>query len=428
MNTTFEPTMAAAHAALAAVRAADYARTRNALDGAATRLSLYITHGFLTLPQVLAAVSAREPLDVQHMFVFELGWREYFQHVWSHRGGAIFGSLHAGLLPEEAYARTLPADVLEARTGVPVVDAAVRTLYAEGHLHNHARLWLASYMVHIRKLHWRSGAEWLYGHLLDGDLASNHLSWQWVAATGSSKPYLFNADNVARFAPAAWHSPGSVIDAPYEALDQLARSASTPEQHAGAGEGMEAPGLLQQPPAELPFQAPDAQAVRGRDVWLVHPWALGEPPADLPDGSVCVAVFIKEVHAEHAWSAARWQFVAARMAQLAMPTWFGTATEVAAALSAARSVNTIANAHLGHHLTPRAVCRPAARLFPEVGTVCNSFSHWWARATRDVKRVPDLPGLAAPHPAHEAPDMSTGEPDEPTLDRTRDRRPRRHRP
>jgi len=73
-------------------------------------------------------------------------------------------------------------------------------------------MWLASYVVHMRKVHWRTGADWLHGHLLDGDLASNHLSWQWVAGTGSSKLYIFNADNVARYAPASWHSPGTVID------------------------------------------------------------------------------------------------------------------------------------------------------------------------------------------------------------------------
>jgi deoxyribodipyrimidine photo-lyase len=84
-------------------------------------------------------------------------------------------------------------------------------------------MWLASYVVHVRKVDWRIAADWLYGHLLDGDLASNHLSWQWVAGTGSSKPYLFNADNVARYAPAPWHSSGSVIDQSYEALDRLAR-------------------------------------------------------------------------------------------------------------------------------------------------------------------------------------------------------------
>jgi deoxyribodipyrimidine photo-lyase len=79
-------------------------------------------------------------------------------------------------------------------------------------------MWLASYVVHVRKVHWRCGADWLYGHLLDGDLASNHLSWQWVAGTGSSKPYLFNADNVARYASAPWHSPHTVLDTSYEAL------------------------------------------------------------------------------------------------------------------------------------------------------------------------------------------------------------------
>ncbi|MGC8035725.1 FAD-binding domain-containing protein, partial [Salmonella enterica] len=74
---------------------------------------------------------------------------------------------------------------------------------------NHARMWLASYVVHLRKVHWRAGADWMVGHLLDGDLASNHLSWQWVAGTGSHKPYLFNAENVAKYAPAEWHSPGT---------------------------------------------------------------------------------------------------------------------------------------------------------------------------------------------------------------------------
>ena len=74
-----------------------------------------------------------------------------------------------------------------------------------------------------RKVHWRVGADWLYGHLLDGDLASNHLSWQWVAGTGSSKPSLFNAGNVARYAPDSWHSPGSVVDMSHEDLDRMAR-------------------------------------------------------------------------------------------------------------------------------------------------------------------------------------------------------------
>ena len=205
----FAPTREAALARVAAVRPADYARSRNAIEGAVTQLSPYITHGFVTLPEVLAGVAARHRLDVQHKFVFELGWREYFRHVWLHRGTDILDSLHQGLLPEHGYSTELPADIRQGRTGVPAIDMAVRTLYTTGYLHNHARMWLASYVVHLRKVHWRTGADWMVAHLLDGDLASNHLSWQWVAGTGSSKPYLFNADNVARYAPAAWHSPAA---------------------------------------------------------------------------------------------------------------------------------------------------------------------------------------------------------------------------
>jgi deoxyribodipyrimidine photo-lyase len=186
MTTMFPPTREAALARLAAVRPGDYARSRNAIDGAVTRLSPYITHGLLTLPEIMVNVWARQAgLSPQHKFVFELGWREFFAHVWAHRGDTIFESLHAGVLPEAAYSPDLPLDIRQARTGVTVIDQAVRALYATGYLHNHARMWLASYVIHLRKVHWRAGADWLYGHLLDGDLASNHLSWQWVAGTGS---------------------------------------------------------------------------------------------------------------------------------------------------------------------------------------------------------------------------------------------------
>ena len=67
----FPATLAAAQARMSAVRPADYARSRNAIDGAVTQLSPYITHGFVSLPEVLAGVAARYRLDVQHKFVFE---------------------------------------------------------------------------------------------------------------------------------------------------------------------------------------------------------------------------------------------------------------------------------------------------------------------------------------------------------------------
>jgi deoxyribodipyrimidine photo-lyase len=68
-----------------------------------------------------------------------------------------------------------------------------------GYLHNHGRLWLAAYMVHWRRINWQVGAVWFLEHLLDGDPASNNMSWQWVASTFSHKPYFFNRENLERY-------------------------------------------------------------------------------------------------------------------------------------------------------------------------------------------------------------------------------------
>ena len=392
----FPPTREAALARIAAVRPADYARTRNAIEGAVTRLSPYITHGIVSLPEVLAGVASRHRLEVQHKFVFELGWREYFQHVWHHHGSAILQSLHPGPLPDGAYARDFPDDIRHARTGVPVIDQAVRTLYATGYLHNHARMWLASYVVHLRKVHWRTGADWMLAHLLDGDLASNHLSWQWVAGTGGRKPYLFNAENVARYAPPAWHSPGSVIDTSYEALDAIARNARSVSTTA-LEDGIQAPALAHAPHGVATLQGAD---VAGRDVWLVHPWALGEPPFDLAPGCLRVAWWPSEYHAAWPWNTARWDFVAARMAELAPLGWHCDRLELSRALAGARSVQTLGNPHVGALLPREVQQRSPLNLFADVQRPCASFSAWWNIATRGVKQLGELPGLAQPPYSH----------------------------
>jgi deoxyribodipyrimidine photo-lyase len=402
MNETFAPTLAAARARIAAVQPTSYARTRDALGGAVSGLSPYITHGFVTLAEVLAGVAGRHALNVQHKFVYELGWRAYFRHVWQHRGEGILQSLHEGPLPDDAYARELPADIRQGCTGVPVVDEAVRTLYATGMLHNHARMWLASYIVHMRKVHWRVAADWLYGHLLDGDLASNHLSWQWVAGTGSSKPYLFNAENVARYAPASWHSPGSVIDTSYEVLDRVARqpvrSLTNPpipqlrrNPHARTASPSKVEPLLgAEPPGELGLTAPSAAAVKDREVWLVHPWSLGERPVSLSTDAVVVGVFVAEFHRTWPWSDRRWRFVGSRMAELAPERWHGGAAAIGAALKGARTVRCIDEPHLAPWLTSWATCEAVPALFPAVDRRCDSFSRWWACASRGLDSAADL--------------------------------------
>jgi len=73
-----------------------------------------------------------------------------------------------------------------------VLDEAIHALYQTGYMHNHARMWVAMLACNVGKAHWFSMSRWLYYHLFDGDLASNMLSWQWVAGTNASKQYVAN--------------------------------------------------------------------------------------------------------------------------------------------------------------------------------------------------------------------------------------------
>ena len=96
---------------------------------------------------------------------------------------------------------------------------------------------------------------------------------------------------MARYAPEHWRSTGSVIDKSYEALGHIARGARPAEAASGPGLGGEAESpLLAAPPPGLSLHAPDAataERLRGREVWLVHPWALRAPPADLHTRDQC---------------------------------------------------------------------------------------------------------------------------------------------
>lgn len=375
------PSAEAAGQRLQAVRAHDYARTRNHLEGAVTRLSPYITHGVLTLPQVLQTVQEAEQsrdakgrgLPPEHKFINELAWREYFHHVWQHEGKGIFASLHEGPMPESAYARTLPEDIRQGRTGVPVIDQAVGELYATGYLHNHARMWLASYVVHLRKVHWRAGADWLYAHLLDGDLASNHLSWQWVAGTGSHKPYLFNAGNVEKFAPPAWHSRGTVVDDSYEHLEAVARSGKRLEGRPGAAVGRAGVDAHVVEPAcsnRPPFDVPNAQAGELEGAWLIHPWNLRPAPA----GRRAVAVYAAAFHRRWAWSERRWRWVHALMGGLCERIVWCEGPPPP-------SVSTVADPHLRGWLLP-GQGEPVSRIWADPGRACRSFSQFWTRVQR----------------------------------------------
>jgi deoxyribodipyrimidine photo-lyase len=184
---------------LAALDPAGYARTRNHVDGAVSRLSPWIRHGVLSLAEV-RDVALNRAGPAAEKFVSELGWRDYWRQIHAALGDRIAAAVEPPAAASRAVAGDrMPADVLAAATGMACVDAFVRRLHDTGWLHNHERMWLASWLVHFRGVEWRAGADWFLSHLVDGDPASNHLSWQWVAGTFSAKPYLFNRENLETF-------------------------------------------------------------------------------------------------------------------------------------------------------------------------------------------------------------------------------------
>ena len=370
----FEPTIAAALARIDAIQPRAYARTRNHVNGAVSRLPPYLTHGFVQVPQVIDRLSQRYQLAPEDKIVFELAWREYFQHLWRHWGEDIFAARRPP--PAASYAPHMPQDVLTGCTGITVIDEAVRTLYRTGYLHNHARMWLASYLVHLRKTDWKAGAMWMYRHLLDGDLASNALSWQWVAGTLTGKPYLFNAENVERYAP-QWSSRDTVLDTGYDALEQFARQGGDCGPHSLRAEMVDEPLAGAVP-------APDNRPVwrDGGEVWLMHPWALG-----LARQGRVIGWIVPSFHERFAWSEARWQFVLGRMRAVCEGIVVGDATGLRQQLGVAQLMTmqtynpgyAQAIAHAG------ILAEPVTRQFDDPPSAMPSFSRFWQRVTPKAK-------------------------------------------
>ena len=210
----------AADKRLKRIDAPRYAKTRNHLRGAVTELSPFIRHGVLTLAEVRDTVFDRiSRRDDGVKLINELGWRDFWQRMWMDLGDDINTSqedLKTGH-DSASYARELPEDIREGHTGLACMDGFRDDLTTRGWLHNHARMWMAAYVVHWRRVHWKAGADWFLEHLLDGDPASNHLSWQWVASSFSHKPYFFNKTNLERFSDGRYcRSCSSTGSCPFE--------------------------------------------------------------------------------------------------------------------------------------------------------------------------------------------------------------------
>lgn len=186
-------------ALLEQIDVAAYRTTRNMLSGAVTHLSPYLRHGVVTLAEVRRHILAHTTAQKAYKLLQELAWRDYYQRVYARLGEAIWQDIEPYKTGVTNYSATLPEDIAQGTSGVTCVDAFAQDLQATGYLHNHARLWTAAYVVHHRRVRWQAGAHWFLQHLLDGDPASNNLSWQWVASTFAAQPYFFNQENLARY-------------------------------------------------------------------------------------------------------------------------------------------------------------------------------------------------------------------------------------
>ena len=128
----------------------------------------------------------------------------------------------------------------------------------------------------------------------------------------------------------------------------------------------------------------------GKHVWLAHPWALANMPDDLPADVMCIAVVFAEHLQAHPWSKMRWSFVGARMMALAASRWFGSTTEILAALTHAESVTTVGHLCLPDLSGSSIDVRPAPRLFRHVEKPMDSFSKWWVQVNKNVRHLQQL--------------------------------------
>ncbi len=271
-----------------------YGRTRNFLEGDVTQLSPYITHGVISLPQLAKAALTDHTMQQAGKLLFQLAWREYFHRIWQALGDDIFHDIKH---PQASVvSNQLPARMLDHSTGIDVIDQSISNLYQHGYLHNHTRMWIASLAANIGQSHWQSGAQWMHYHLLDGDLASNTLSWQWIAGTFSNKRYLANQDNLNKYSQT--EQRGTFIDVSYTGLAAM----PVPEP------------LLDRAPLTLLNEFPETTLTTPVDaskpLVLYHPFNL-DPHWRQQASSDARRILVIEPdrYVQYPLSPARWQFV-----------------------------------------------------------------------------------------------------------------------
>jgi deoxyribodipyrimidine photo-lyase len=192
-----------------------YALTRNFLNGHITYLSPYISRGVISVKKIIDSILSKGyPIHACEKLLQELAWREYYQRVWQTKKDLIWEDLKQ---PQQAVAHHKMIHAIQnAQTGIDAIDRQIIDFYKTGYLHNHVRMYLAAITCNIGNAHWLQPSKWMYYHLLDGDMASNNCSWQWVAGSFSSKKYYCNQENINKYTFST--QTGTFLDKPYEDL------------------------------------------------------------------------------------------------------------------------------------------------------------------------------------------------------------------
>lgn len=204
---------------------APYSKGRNTDFGpgapmAVSGLSPYIRARCVSETEVLDAVLARYSLKSAEKFIQEVFWRTYWKG-WLEMRPSVWGMYQAGLnqsidqVQTQSGLRRAFEDACLGRSGIACFDAWATELVQTGYLHNHARMWFASIWIFTLRLPWELGADFFLRHLLDGDPASNTLSWRWVAGLQTrGKAYVARAENIARYTNGRFHPVGELNENP----------------------------------------------------------------------------------------------------------------------------------------------------------------------------------------------------------------------
>ncbi len=175
-----------------------YARDRNHVKPghrSVSRLGPAIRHRLITEDEVVAAVLGAHPFGRVEKFVQEVYWRRYWKS-WLALRPEVWGEFLAATAEDDPRV----GRIADGQSGNAVIDYFANELVTTGYLHNHARMWFAAWWVHQARLPWQAGAAFFFRHLLDGDPASNTLSWRWVAGHQTpGKTYLARRGNLEKY-------------------------------------------------------------------------------------------------------------------------------------------------------------------------------------------------------------------------------------